>query len=217
MAGEARAEQVVRLSLQKALDLISANEQELGRLDAAAGDGDHGAAMVRGLRAAVAAIDGAESATPGELLVQAGMAFADAGGGASGALFGSAIATLGQQLGPGPYNSATVAAALQAVLKTVSTMGKAKPGDKTMIDALAPFVEAIGEATDMDQELADAWRTALPAAEAGAKATASMVARRGRSARLGDRSLGHQDPGSVSMVYLLRAASDALTELCGSQ
>jgi dihydroxyacetone kinase len=95
----------------------------------------------------------------------------------------------------------------------VQRLGKAQPGDKTLVDALQPFVSALA-AQPADQPLLAAWRAALPAAQAGAAATREMVARRGRSAKLGERSLGHPDPGAVSLTYLLQAMEAALTEVC---
>ena len=207
--------QIILLTLQYAYDLILVHEDELGQLDAAAGDGDHGAAMVRGLRAAVAAAQANAAAPPDEQLALAGAAFADEGGGASGALFGSWITAIGQQLGPSPDSAAQVVDALQVSLDLLCTLGKAKPGDKTLIDALAPFVQALREQVAAGQPLAVAWQAALPAAEAGAEATAQMIAKRGRSSRLGERSLGHRDPGAVSMTYFLQAAGQALVDVCG--
>lgn len=208
------ATQVILRSLHGAYALLSAQEDELGRLDAAAGDGDHGAAMVRGLGAAVAAADASEGATPGELLDLAGTAFADAAGGASGALFGTWISTIGQALGMGPYDASHTVTAMASGLEMLCTLGKAGPGDKTMIDALDPFVTALRQGVETGQPLPAAWQAALPAAMAGADATAQMVARRGRSARLGERSLGHRDPGAVSMTVLLQAVGIALDEIC---
>jgi phosphoenolpyruvate---glycerone phosphotransferase subunit DhaL len=204
------ADIAVKAFFQQAVALFEGKEQELGRLDAAAGDGDHGAAMVRGLRAANAAVAGAPGVTAGELLVLAGSAFADDAGGASGALFGAMISAAGQKLGGGPYDTAAVCAALQAGLDMVMKLGKCKPGDKTMVDALAPFVAALDEGATTGLPLAEAWQAALPAAEAGVEATKGMVARRGRSSRLGERSLGHADPGATSVCYLLRVAGGVL-------
>lgn len=199
---------VVRRWLALALEIVSAHEDELGRLDAAAGDGDHGATMVRGLRAAAIAVDAA-TGSAGDLFMTVGAAFADAAGGASGALLGALLTATGRALGSGPYDRAKVTAALQAGLAMVARLGKAQPGDKTLIDALKPFVDALA-AQPADSTLAAAWRAALPAAAAGANATREMVAKRGRSARLGQRSRGHPDPGAVSVTYLLQAAGAAL-------
>jgi dihydroxyacetone kinase len=193
-----------------ALETIAAHEEELGRLDAAAGDGDHGATMVRGLRAAVAAANQA-AGSAGRLLAEAGAAFADASGGASGALVGALLSTTGRALGDGPYDAVAVTKALQAGLTMVMRLGKAQPGDKTLIDALQPFVDALA-AQPTDRPLAKVWLAALPAARQGAEATSAMVARRGRSAKLGERSLGHPDPGATSIVYLLQAMGDVLAQ-----
>jgi len=204
------AETIVRRWLARALEIIVAHEEELGRLDAAAGDGDHGATMVRGLRAANATADHV-TGSAGQLLAAAGAAFADASGGASGALIGALLSATGRTLGDGPYDAAAMTSALQAGLAMVMRLGKAQPGDKTLIDALHPFIDALA-AQPPDQTLADAWLAALPAAQLGAESTSAMIARRGRSARLGERSLGHPDPGAMSMVYLLQAMGDVLSQ-----
>jgi dihydroxyacetone kinase phosphoprotein-dependent L subunit len=213
---EPKAHRAVRLSLQRMLERIEAAEEELGRLDAAAGDGDHGAGMVRGLRGANQALAGSEDegSSPGDLLVQAGSAFSDAAGGASGALVGTFFLTVGQTLGEGPFHTATVHAALDAGLGMVRQLGQAKPGDKTMVDTLYPFVKELEKATNGGVELSAAWQGALPAAEAGARSTADMISRRGRSSRLGERSLGHLDPGAMSMLYMLQAVGEVLAEVC---
>jgi dihydroxyacetone kinase phosphoprotein-dependent L subunit len=219
---DASAQTVVVFSLHNAVGIFQEKEKELGRLDAAAGDGDHGATMVRGLAAASAAIDSLAAALvetggdcpAGEVLVAAGDAFADAAGGASGALFGALLTTVGRKLPETGISPAAVCAALQAGTATVAKLGKAAPGDKTMIDALSPFVAAFTSATQQGQAVAAAWHTALPAAVAGADSTAGMVAKRGRAARLGARSLGTVDPGAQSVVYLLNTFDEVLQALC---
>jgi dihydroxyacetone kinase-like protein len=196
--------------LHNALARFQTQERELGQLDAAAGDGDHGATMVRGLAAAVAAVDAQGRSSSGDLLVAAGDAFADAAGGASGALLGAFFCTVGRKL-PGAAPSPTaVSAALDAGLATVARLGKAAPGDKTLLDALAPFVQEFAAAVERGETTANAWRAALPAAAQGAAATAAMIARRGRASRLGERSRGHIDPGAQSVVYLLAAVDEVL-------
>jgi dihydroxyacetone kinase len=211
---ELAAEVIVR-SLHKAVEVFTEQEAELGRLDAAAGDGDHGATMLRGLRAAAAAADAATADAAaedalglypaGDLLVCAGDAFADAAGGASGALFGALLSTVGRKLAATNAAPESVCAALQAGVATVAKLGKAAPGDKTMLDALTPFETQFAAATAQGCGVAAAWHGALPAAAAGAAATAELVAKRGRASRLGERSVGHVDPGAQSVVYLLRA------------
>ncbi|MFO7632088.1 MAG: dihydroxyacetone kinase subunit DhaL [Caldilinea sp.] len=202
------AERVVRRWLASALDSMVEHEQELGQLDAAAGDGDHGATMVRGLRAANSAVNDA-SGSAGQLLMTAGAAFADASGGASGALFGALLTTVGRSLGDGPYDLAATTAALQAGVAMVMRLGKAQPGDKTLIDALYPFVDMLA-AQSADRPLVEAWCASLPAATTGAATTREMVAKRGRSAKLGERSLGHPDPGAISVTYLLQSMGNTL-------
>lgn len=211
----ASAQQIVRLSLQRMLAAIEEKEEELGRLDAAAGDGDHGSGMVRGLRAAVAtaAVDAIEEdspETPGELITSAGVAFADAAGGASGALVGMFLQSIGQSLGDGPFDAAAVERALTDGMTTMIQLGKAKPGDKTMIDTLHPFTTALRSAAERGEDLVSAWHTALIPAEAGAHSTVEMMSKRGRSSRLRERSIGHLDPGAMSMLYMLRAVGEVL-------
>jgi dihydroxyacetone kinase phosphoprotein-dependent L subunit len=212
----ARAHDAVRLIVQRMVARIEAAEEELGKLDTPAGDGDHGAGMVRGLRGAATALAEADDNenSPGDLLVQAGSAFSDAAGGASGALVGMFIVTIGQTLDDGPFQTANVHAALDAGLAMMRQLGKAKPGDKTMVDTLYPFVKHLEKATNDGLHLATAWQSALPAAEAGARSTSEMISRRGRSSRLGERSRGHLDPGAMSMLYMLQAAGDVLNEVC---
>ncbi len=205
---------VARLCLSKALTAIEAAEEELGRLDAAAGDGDHGAGMVRGLRAAVAA-EGGETA--GQVLVRAGSAFADAAGGASGALVGMFMTTVGQNLPDGVIDAPVARHAMEAGFVALRKLGKAQPGDKTMLDTLAPFLKALEEASIRNEPLTEAWTSSLPAAEQGARSTADMISKKGRASRLGERSRGHLDPGAMSMYYMLRAVGDALAEACPAE
>ena len=217
------AQSIVVLSLHNAVGVFREKAQELGRLDAAAGDGDHGATMVRGLAAAVGAIDSLSAALvetggdcpPGELLIAAGDAFADAAGGASGALFGALLATVGRKLPETGISPSVAATALEAGVAAVAKLGKAAPGDKTMLDALAPFGVAFAAAVEQGKDTAAAWHAALPAAASGAAATAEMVAKRGRASRLGERSRGHVDPGAQSVVYLLGAFDQVLQSHCG--
>ena len=201
---------VARLCVANMLSAIEAAEEELARLDAVAGDGDHGAGMVRGLRAANEAAQTNNSELASQIIAASGTAFTNTAGGASGALFGMFIATWGQNLADKP-DAANLHNAVQAGVNIVCKLGKTKPGDKTMVDTLAPFVEALGAASAEGLSLADAWRQALPVAQQGMAATADMVSKRGRSSRLGDRSLGSMDPGAVSMYYMLRAIAETLT------
>lgn len=185
-------------------------EAELGRLDSVAGDGDHGAGMARGLTAARTAARTGASAPAA--LIAAGNAFSDAAGGASGALWGAALLAAGRVLGRGADGSCPDAAAMRPALvearDVVMRLGGASVGDKTLVDVLVPFVAAF--AGDAGRPVADAWRSALPAARAAALATAAMPGRRGRAATHGDRSIGTVDPGAHSLDIVLRAISAAL-------
>jgi dihydroxyacetone kinase len=199
-------------ALERALESLKSSEDELGKLDAVAGDGDHGAGMVRGMTAAVEAAQGG-GGTAGDVLMCSGTALADAAGGASGALYGAWITAIGQSLGDEEKpDAASLHEALQSSLSTLEDLSKAEPGDKTMIDTLVPFVRSFGEAAKENVSLAEAWEQAMPAAEEGADSTADMISTRGRAAKLGERSKGHKDPGAVSMLYVLRAAGEALSE-----
>ena len=197
--------------LDAALAIILEKESELARLDAVAGDGDHGAGMARGFRAAAAAD---RSGTPGQVLAQAGAAFSNAAGGASGALVGMFIMTVGSSLTSPTPDARAVYNALAAGVSALARLGKAQLGDKTMLDTLIPFVEAYGAAVEAGAGLSAAWQQALPAAAAGRDSTKDMVSKRGRSAVLKDKSLGHLDPGAASMYYVLEAVGGVLAEQC---
>jgi dihydroxyacetone kinase len=196
--------------ITRMLAVIAEREDELGALDAVAGDGDHGRGMVRGLKAAdQAAADTAGDA--GAVLTAAGKAFADSAGGASGALWGALLGTLGGALGGAEeIDTKLVHGGLKQGMAMVMRLGRSKPGDKTLLDALDPFLTALGEQADAGTPLPQAWQAALPAARDGRDATTSLTPRRGRSAALGERSLGTPDPGATSLVYCLEAAGEVL-------
>ncbi|MFD7669025.1 dihydroxyacetone kinase family protein [Streptomyces sp. NPDC059788] len=199
-------------ALQAALDLIAANEDELGRLDAVAGDGDHGIGIVRGLRAAVGAARAAEpgpAASPrsaGAALLAAGLALADASGGASGALYGTLLAETGAVLAKADVHStALFADAAEAAQRAVSELGGARVGDKTMLDALEPFRAELRARAG--EPLPGAWKAAAQSATRAASATADLTPGRGRAARMGPLGHGHPDPGAVSLSLLLTAVA----------
>ncbi len=198
-----------RAALRNALAVMESTEQELGRLDAAAGDGDHGSGMVRGFRAAVDAIAG-DTGTAHRSFTQAGIGFQNAAGGASGALVGGWLIALGGALpaDDDAVDAAAMAHAITSATETLQRMGGAQAGDKTMLDTLIPFSKALTAAQD-NASLATAWAAAIPAAAAGMLSTVDMISRRGRASRLGERSRGTQDAGATSMYYVLRAFGDA--------
>jgi len=190
--------------------LVAENREYLTELDAAIGDADHGSNMDRGMRAAVAALDDGSPQSSGALFKQVGMTLVSTVGGASGPLFGTLFLRMGTSLGEVQQSSAKeFATALHAGLDGVVARGKAEPGDKTMYDALAPAVDALEDALGDAQDLTVALARARAAAEAGRDATTPMLARKGRASYLGERSVGHQDPGATSIALLLEAATQS--------
>jgi dihydroxyacetone kinase len=204
-------------ALQAVLAEIELHEKELGDLDAAAGDGDHGAGMVRGFRAAVGATD--DGLTARQTLTRGGHAFMNTAGGASGALVGACLTAIGSALpaDDDAIDALVVGQALAEGSATISRLGGAKLGDKTLLDTLEPFILAYRAAAETGASTADAWQTALLAAEAGMRSTSAMVSKLGRASRLGERSRGRQDPGATSMFYVLRAVSAVLSGDSGSE
>lgn len=188
---------------------IAENRPELVRLDTAIGDGDHGTNMDRGMRKAVEKIDDTEGDDIGALLKAVGMALVSSVGGAAGPLYGTLFLQMGMaSTGREELDLAGWTAALEAGVQGVQTRGKAEPGDKTMIDALLPAVDALRAAGEDGSPLGDALRRSADAAEEGMRATIPLEARRGRASYLGPRSVGHQDPGATSSRLLLAAAAD---------
>jgi dihydroxyacetone kinase len=200
-----------RAALRRALATLQRMEAELGRLDAAAGDGDHGAGMVRGLRAAVDAVEG-YGGTARQTFRRGGVAFQNAAGGASGALVGAGLIAIGNPLPErdDAVDAAAMATALAQAQTTVQQLGQAQPGDKTMIDTLAPFNAAMREAA-VGADIPAAWAVALPAGEAGMRSTTDMISRRGRASRLGERTRGVQDAGATSIYHVLRAFGEGFS------
>ena len=200
----------VRAALRRALAVMESTEQELGRLDAAAGDGDHGAGMVRGFRAAVEAIAD-DTGTAHHSFNVAGVGFQNAAGGASGALVGGWLIALGTGLPAedDAVDAAAMARAVNAATETLQHMGGAQAGDKTMLDTLIPFSKALSDAAQENSTVGIVWAAAMPAAATGMLSTVDMISRRGRASRLGERSRGTQDAGATSMYYVLQAFGDA--------
>jgi dihydroxyacetone kinase-like protein len=187
---------------------MSDHRQELVALDTAIGDGDHGTNMNRGMTKALERLDAAEQADPGAVLKTVAMALVSTVGGAAGPLYGTLFLQMGNALaGTDEVDLETFAAAWRKGLEGVQARGKAEPGDKTMVDALIPAVEALESASDLD----DGLHAAAQAAEEGMKATTPIVARKGRASYLGERSKDHQDPGATSTYYLFKSAAEALS------
>jgi len=192
--------------------LIASDKDRLTELDAAIGDADHGVNMDRGMTAVLAMLDAEAPGTPADLLKRTGMTLVGKVGGASGPLYGTAFLRMAAAAGGADVLDAQgFAKVLRAGLDGVVTRGKAAAGDKTMIDALAPAVDALDGALGDGRPLDEAVRAAVRAAEQGRDATIPLVARKGRASYLGDRSAGHQDPGATSVTLLLTAAATALS------
>ena len=196
--------------MREASSAVAAEADHLTQLDSAIGDGDHGVNMTRGFEAVVEAVDGVEE-PPGKQLILAGKTLVSKVGGASGPLWGTALRRAGRAVGGAEaLDGGRLVDALAAGLAGVVELGAAEPGDKTMVDALGPAIEALRAALADGEPLDAAVAAAADAAEAGARATVPMQARKGRASYLGERSVGHQDPGATSTALILRALGRAL-------
>jgi dihydroxyacetone kinase-like protein len=214
-AGTARAAAIVGAWLRGWASAVAANRSWLTDLDAAIGDGDHGINLDRGLRSVVADLDAAAGeASAGATLAAAGRRLMGVVGGASGALYGQALLRAGQAVetdhDADPTADRLGATALAAAVAAIMQLGKAAPGDKTMLDALVPAAEALAQLRD-GEGAAERHARAAEAADAGADATVHLVARKGRASYLGERSAGHRDPGAASSAMLVRCLADAYT------
>lgn len=193
--------------LRNFADIVHENSALLTDLDRQIGDADHGSNLDRGMTA-VAALDPAEFDDAAGYLKKAGMTLVSTVGGASGPLYGTFLLRFASAIGDG--ERAAVGAALQAGLQGVLQRGKAQVGDKTMVDALAPAIDAYNAAAQSDSPLAQCLADAARACAQGRDATTALVARKGRASYLGDRSKDHQDPGATSATMLLEAAASTL-------
>ena len=212
-AGSQAVAQTVRRALQVITDTIDANAAELGRIDSIAGDGDHGIGMQRGSHAALAAGIDAVFAGAGAqtALARAADAWADKAGGTSGALWGLILNALATRLGDaGRPDAAAVAAGVADGVRQVQAYGKAEVGDKTMVDALVPFTEALTASVDGGARLADAWTTAAASATRAADATADLLPRMGRARTHGEHAIGTPDPGAISFALIVTALGGLL-------
>ncbi|MHC5905435.1 dihydroxyacetone kinase subunit DhaL [Streptomyces sp. S6] len=179
---------------------IDREADRLTELDSPIGDADHGANLRRGFAAVTAVLDKEQPSTPRAVLQLAGRQLISTVGGASGPLYGTLLRGTGKALGDIPeVSDAEFAAALRAGVQAVMRLGGAAPGDKTMIDALLPAVDALDAG----------YAAARDAAEQGAAATVPLQARKGRASYLGERSVGHQDPGATSAALLIAALADS--------
>jgi phosphoenolpyruvate---glycerone phosphotransferase subunit DhaL len=190
--------------------VVVAQRDHLTQLDSAIGDADHGINLARGFSAVQEALAGADTPTPGSVLLLTGSTLISKVGGASGPLYGTAFRQAAKALGDKPeVDLPAVAAALEAALAGVTKLGAARLGEKTMVDALAPAVAAFSAAVANDASAQDAFAALTDAADAGAQATISLQALKGRASYLGPRSVGHEDPGAASTALILHALRDA--------
>jgi dihydroxyacetone kinase-like protein len=189
--------------------VIGENRSRLTNLDREIGDGDHGENLDRGFRAVVAKLDGDAPATPGAVLKTVATTLISTVGGASGPLLGTAYLKAAGAAGDATeLDGPAVAAVLAAARDGIVLRGKAEPGDKTMVDAWTPAVDAATAAANGGAAPAEVLQAAADAARAGAEATDPLVARKGRASYLGERSAGHRDPGAESTALLLAAAAE---------
>jgi len=212
-ASQAAARQIVS-GLESVLETLRERQDELGTLDAFAGDGDHGVGMVRGVENGLAAArqladQGAGAKT---VLARAGEQWSAQAGGTSGALWGAMLAAAGRALGDtDPVDAAAQVRAAREALDALQRVGKAEPDDKTMLDAFIPCVQTLESEVQAGKPIGEAWRKAAEAAEAAAQATAPMRPRIGRARPLAERSVGHADAGAVSFGYIVRTIADRMT------
>jgi phosphoenolpyruvate---glycerone phosphotransferase subunit DhaL len=193
---------------------VSVREEKdhLIQLDAAIGDGDHGTNMVRGFEAVVQTLNADGGSSPGKLLILAGRTLVSTVGGASGPLWGSALRSGGRVLGDQPtFDGNQLVEVLAAALASIKDLGTAAVGDKTMVDALEPAVDAMRAWLTEGASTDEALKAAAEAAEAGMRSTIPLQARKGRASYLGERSVGHQDPGATSTALIIRALQRAVT------
>ena len=210
--------EVFRAWIVSAAGVIEANRDHLTQLDAAIGDADHGSNLSRGFTAVLGALDAAEAkaSTPGAILTLTGNTLISKVGGASGPLYGTAFRRAGKALGgAADVDLPALSAALNAALAGVQQLGAAREGDKTMVDALAPATRAFSKAIAEGASPDDALSVLAEAASAGAVATVSMQALKGRASYLGPRSVGHEDPGAASSALILHALRDVAARQAG--
>lgn len=212
-AASSEAARIIAELLDATRQTIDEHADELGRIDAIAGDGDHGIGMQRGARAAAAEAAALVElgAGAGTLLSRAADAWADRAGGTSGALWGVILRTIGGRLGDTePVSAEGISAGVLAASDAVRSYGKASVGDKTLVDALVPFAETLAERVDGGAGLSEAWRAAAEAANTAAERTADLMPGLGRARSHGEKALGVPDPGAVSLALIVTTVASRL-------
>jgi dihydroxyacetone kinase len=203
---------VARKAVDALYAVVEENKEYLGRIDAIAGDGDHGIGMSRGSKAAAEAANKTQGGVE-TVLSAAGHAFGDKAGGTSGILWGLLLEGVGKGLGnTEAVTGKRLADAVQGSAQHLHGFSKAELGDKTMLDALFPFVDTLVDKVDAGASISDAWRSAAEACRTAAEATTSLVPKIGRARPLAERSVGTPDPGAVSLGLIVTAIGDVLGE-----
>ncbi len=207
------SEHIVRF-LHRVAERIRTQRDELTQLDSPIGDADHGINLDRGFSAVVSKLPSVADKDIGTILKTTGMTLISTVGGASGPLYGTAFMRASNIMGDQYEMSHTqLVATLDAALEGVRARGKAQPGEKTMLDTLTPAVAALKAAQEREEPFLAACEQALAAAEEGMKATIPMLATKGRASYLGERSIGHQDPGATSSFYIAQVLAETLKEI----
>jgi len=190
---------------------LEENRDYLTRLDAAIGDGDHGINMDRGAKTALNKLESTDPKTPGELMRIVGMALLSSVGGAAGPLYGTVFMKMSMAFGTKPeLSDAELVQGLKQALAGIKGLGKAEIGDKTMVDVWEPVVEFMEEEINKGKTLADICGDVVSLAEERMRATIPMQAKKGRASYLGERSIGHQDPGATSSYYFFKSLCESL-------
>jgi len=204
------AEHVTRF-LEGIAARIKEHRDELTQLDSPIGDADHGINLDRGFTAVLSKLPTVADKDIGTILKTTGMTLVSTVGGASGPLYGTAFIRAGMALADRyELTEGEVVAALEAALEGIIARGKANRGDKTMVDAIGPGIDALKEAQASGEDFPNAMRRAVAAVEAGMRATIPMLALKGRASYLGERSIGHQDPGATSAYYIAQVMLETI-------
>jgi dihydroxyacetone kinase-like protein len=207
MLDTAKAAEIIRAIAAR----MEAEKDFLTQLDNEIGDGDHGINLARGFKSVLEKLPELEGGDISGLLKGTGMQLVSNVGGASGPLYGTAFMKAGNALkGKTEATAAEFAVAMEAAIGGIKMRGKSEEGEKTMLDALCPAYKALSEAIDGGDELKDALTKAIEAAAKGVEYTKTIIATKGRASYLGERSIGHQDPGATSSLYMLQEMEKCL-------
>ena len=207
MLDTAKMAEIIRAIAER----MEAEKDYLTQLDNEIGDGDHGINMARGFKAVLDKLPELENGDIGALLKGTGMQLVSNVGGASGPLYGTAFMKAGNVLkGKSEMEAAEFAVALEAAIGGVKLRGKSTEGEKTMLDSLTPAYKALAAAIEDGANLKDAMQKAVEAAAGGVEYTKTIVATKGRASYLGERSIGHQDPGATSSLFMLQEIEKGL-------